>query len=229
MQLIDPHHHLWDPPSGNYPWLSSHDPKESLIGDESLLRKPYLIDDFMADFGECEVVKSVHVQCGYDSARPVDETRWLQSVADSEPARGFPHGIVAFGDFSSDAIDSILKAHCQFPNVRGIRQILNFHSDPRLTYNDVDFLLDPVWRKNFALLEKYELSFDLQVYYQQMDESASLAREYPGVTIILNHAGMPAERDEDSLDGWRTGMRNLASCPNVSAKISGLAMCGVKS
>ena len=36
---------------------------------------------------------------------------------------------------------------------------------------------------------------------------------------------MPADRDDESIQGWRQGMQILAHCPNIVAKISGLAMC----
>ena len=42
--------------------------------------------------------------------------------------------------------------------------------------------------------------------------------------IILNHAGMPVDRDAEALSLWRTGMRALAAEPNVWVKISGLGM-----
>jgi predicted TIM-barrel fold metal-dependent hydrolase len=32
------------------------------------------------------------------------------------------------------------------------------------------------------------------------------------------------DRDADGIAGWRKGMRELASCPNVAVKISGLGM-----
>ena len=42
--------------------------------------------------------------------------------------------------------------------------------------------------------------------------------------MMLNHAGLPLERDADSIRRWRTGMRTLATQKNVAAKISGLGM-----
>ncbi len=41
---------------------------------------------------------------------------------------------------------------------------------------------------------------------------------------MLNHAGMPVERDPAGVETWRSGMRALAECDNVVAKISGLGM-----
>jgi predicted TIM-barrel fold metal-dependent hydrolase len=42
--------------------------------------------------------------------------------------------------------------------------------------------------------------------------------------VIVNHAGMPTDRDDAGLKAWRDGLALLAERPNVSCKISGLAM-----
>jgi predicted TIM-barrel fold metal-dependent hydrolase len=55
-----------------------------------------------------------------------------------------------------------------------------------------------------------------------MADAAALARAYPDVLIILNHAGMPVDRDEEGIRLWQRGMRELAIAPNVVVKISGL-------
>jgi predicted TIM-barrel fold metal-dependent hydrolase len=39
---------------------------------------------------------------------------------------------------------------------------------------------------------------------------------------VLDHAGMPIERDAEGLARWRSAMARLAQCPNVHVKISAL-------
>jgi predicted TIM-barrel fold metal-dependent hydrolase len=55
-----------------------------------------------------------------------------------------------------------------------------------------------------------------------MADSVRLARDFPGVTFVLLHAGMLADRTRDGWTRWREGMRSLAACPNVCVKLSGL-------
>ncbi|WTT98038.1 amidohydrolase family protein [Streptomyces sp. NBC_00076] len=81
---------------------------------------------------------------------------------------------------------------------------------------------DPSLRTNFGRLAALGLSFDLQIYPHQMEQAAVLARAFPDVRIILDHAGMPISRTEPSLATWREQMRHLARCPNVACKISGI-------
>jgi predicted TIM-barrel fold metal-dependent hydrolase len=73
-------------------------------------------------------------------------------------------------------------------------------------------------------LAKYGLSFDLQIYPSQMRTAAKLAAAHPDTAMILNHTGMPVDRDADGIRLWREGMRTLAAQPNVSTKISGFGI-----
>jgi predicted TIM-barrel fold metal-dependent hydrolase len=220
--IIDPHHHLWDLERFSYPWLMADPPPPSVAGDVRPIAKTYLLHDYLADAAGLNLVKSVHVDAGMDPRQPVAETKWLQSIADRH---GFPHGIVARAELHRKDVQSILEAHCESPNMRGIRHIVNWHPDPTKTFVDRDDLLrDRDWLQGFGLLHSYGLSFDLQIYPSQMRDAAGLAAQFPDTTIILNHAGMPVDRDAEALVLWRDGMAALAALPNVYAKISGLGM-----
>lgn len=228
MQVVDPHIHFWDLDTHHYPWLAT--PGRSFVGDASALKHNYLPDDLLHDAADVEVIKAVHVEANHDPADPVEETRWLQSLADTGQsvhgiARRLPDGIVAAADLSAADVAQTLAAHAAFANTRGIRQILNRH--PNVLYNYVarDYLDDPAWRHNFALLARFGLSFDLQLYPSQMMQATALAHAHPYIQIIVNHAGMFVDRDTiGGFRQWRDGLRALAAAPNVAIKISGLAM-----
>ena len=223
MSIVDPHHHLWDPTVNHYPLLNGpmHDRG---WGDWSPLRKPYLVTDLLADARTQGLVKSVHVQGNFDPANPVGETEWLERLANDPASRGFPHAIVAFANLADPEVRTVLDGHARYSRVRGIRQVLNRHTNPQLNRAEHDWLATPAWQDNLGVLREYGWSFDAQVYYQQMPALAALARRYPDLQIIVDHAGMPAERDPDGLEGWRRGMRLLAECPNVAVKLSGYGM-----
>jgi predicted TIM-barrel fold metal-dependent hydrolase len=57
-----------------------------------------------------------------------------------------------------------------------------------------------------------------------MAQAAKLAADASNTQIILNHAGMWADRDLAGWKAWKAGMRELASRPNIAVKISGLGM-----
>ena len=222
--IVDAHMHLWDLDKIRYPWLTPPLPL-GITGDVSSIAKTYLLDDYLRDAGgatgKLQVAKVVHVEAGANPADSLKETRWLQSIAD---ARGYPQALVAHAELNSPNVETLLAEHASHRNVRGIRQILNWHPDPNKTYTPRDLLADPTWERGFALLRKYGLSFDLQIYPGQMHVAAQLAARHPDTPIIVNHTGMPVDRDAAGLQAWRAGMQALAQQPNVVAKISGLGM-----
>lgn len=223
MSIVDPHHHLWDPAGAHYPLLAGpmHDRG---WGDWSPLRQPYLVADFLSDARNQDLVKSVHVQVNRDPANPVAETAWLDELASHPQSQGFPHAMVAYANLAAPDVREILDGHARYARVRGIRQVLNRHDDPRLNRAEHDWLSMPQWQDALGLLVGFGWSFDAQLYFPQMPTLAALARRHPDLRIVIDHAGMPVDRDEASLDGWRRGMRLLASCPNVSVKLSGYGM-----
>lgn len=181
--------------------------------------------EFLEGAGDIEVLKVVHVEAGQDPKNPVDETRWLQSLAEAPGNHGMPQAIVAYADLSAPDVETVLAAHRESKNVRGIRQILNVHPDKHFDYVGRHFMREPAWQQGFERLKDFGLSFDLQLYPAQMPEAAALARANPDTPIVLNHTGMFVDRT--SVEGWRQwrdGMRLLAQCPNVSVKISGMGM-----
>jgi predicted TIM-barrel fold metal-dependent hydrolase len=223
MRIVDPHHHLWDLHLHSHPWLTGRG-ASALLGDIAALRRDYPLAEFLADAMDVDLVASVHVQAEVAREQAVDETRWLQAIADAPDSRGFPHGIVAYADLAASDVERTLEAHAACANLRGIRQILNRHPDPALSSANRDYMREDAWQRGFAALRRHGLSFDMQLYWPQMIDGAITARRHPDIQIVLDHAGMPLERDEDGIEGWRGGMRCLADCPNVAVKISGLGM-----
>lgn len=226
LRIIDSHHHLWDCQAHHYPHAAApmHDRG---WGDWSPLRANYLVQNFLQDAAQLEreeLVKSVHVQANFDPRRPVGESAWLDAVASDPASRGFPHGVVAYANFADPQVNELLEAHARYPRVRGIRQVLNRHRDPAFNRAEHDWLSMPEWRDRLGLLRARGWSFDVQVYYPQMADVAALARRWGDIQFVLDHAGMPIERDDASMAGWREAMRALAKCPNVAVKLSGFGM-----
>ena len=222
LSLTDAHMHLWDLQRLRYPWLTPPLPV-GITGDVTPIARNYLLDDYLRDAaaGGVRVEKLVHVEAGAHPEDALAETRWLQSLSD---VRGFPHAIVAHAQLESPEAAALLEQQAGHAAVRGIRQILNWHPDPAKTYTPHDLLEAQPWQAGFARLARHGLSFDLQIYPAQMPAAARLAARHPDTLLILNHTGMPVDKDEAGVKLWRRGMRLLAAQPNVAVKISGLAM-----
>lgn len=220
--IIDPHMHLWDLDRHYYAWLQDTPLPNNPAGDMApIAYRSYGLDDYLADTAGWNVVQAVHVECGLPPKDQLSETDWLQGLADT---RGVIAGIVAGAWLEDAGVEPLLEAQAARPNVRGVRQIVSWHADPAKTYGDRDLLRDAAWREGYALLAKHGLSFDLQLYPSQMPTAAELAAAHPDIPVIINHAGLPTDRDEAGLTAWREGLALLAEKPNVSCKISGLAM-----
>ena len=215
--IIDAHHHLCDF-SRSYPWLQGPEEPFRYHGNDRPLRRNYFIEDYLADAQEFELAGSVHVENG--AADPLWEAEWIQNVHDSD---GLPSVQVAKASLADPGVLSRLERLASIPSVRGIRDILNWHPDPRYTHTSrPDLIADPRWLEGFSQLSSLGLSFDLQIFPDQLDQAGQLAANHPDTTIILDHAAMPIHCDLASLRDWRSGMERLAKQPNVVTKISAL-------
>lgn len=216
LQIVDPHIHLWDLWTRIYP----HFEKPGPGGANATICRSYLIDEYLEEGrDEFEIVGAVHVEAF--PTDPIKETVTLQAVADTGK---LPLVIVGNGDLGSKAFPALLDQHQRYPIFRGIRQVVNMHPDPKRSYTTRDLMAEPQFLEGLRELGRRGLSFDLQLYPHQMETAAALAAKAPDTQIILNHAGMWADRD---LAGWRqykAGLRMLAAQPNIVAKISGLGM-----
>lgn len=225
IKIVDAHHHLWDLNNKDtkYSWLMVTE-GEAFFGDYAAIRKNYLLDDYIEDTKNQNIIKSVHVQAEHDDDKPVNETAWLQSLADTHSSK-LPNAIVAFADFSKNNVSEILDAHQEYKNTRGIRQILSYNKDePKYSHATEDFMKNSTWVENFKYIRNRNLSFDIQIYKHQMEDAVNLANKYNDVLFILNHTGEPCYQSKEYIESWEQNMKKLAKCENVVAKISGLGM-----
>ena len=225
IKIVDAHHHLWDLNNADtkYSWLMVTE-GEAFFGDYAAIRKSYLIEDYLEDAKNQNIIKSVHVQAEHDDDKPVNETAWLQNLADTHSSK-LPNAIVAFADFSKKNVSEILDGHQEYKNTRGIRQILSYNTDePKYSHATEDFMKDSSWVENFKHIRNRNLSFDIQIYKHQMEDAVNLANKYNDVLFILNHTGEPCYQSKEYIESWEQNMTKLAKCENVVAKISGLGM-----
>lgn len=216
---IDTHHHIWL--RKDVAWLADP-PIPRMFGDYFGIRRDYPVEEFINDVRSQGVTKSVHVTAMWGPSRALDETRWLQSVADKQ---GFPHGIVCNADLTGVDVESELKAQKQFPNLRGVRQMLYWDTDSvRQGAPRPDLCNSPDFRRGFSLLDKLGLHFELQVYPGQAAFAVELLKAFPNTPMILVHAGMLTARTQVAIDEWRTALTMMAAFPNLHVKISGLGM-----
>jgi predicted TIM-barrel fold metal-dependent hydrolase len=226
-QIVDPHHHLW-PEGGSM---------------------PYGVDDLVADTTSGHnLVASVFVECraayrtdGPEHLRPVGETEFVAASA-ADLAERYPSappiaGIVAHVDLRlGSELAEALDAHVEAGDglFRGIR-----HSTSHALESEAltiagrapaGLAADESFRSGVRLLGARGLTYDTWQYHYQLQELTDLARVAPETVIVLDHFSTPvgvgsfAGRRDEIFEEWRVGISELAACPNVVAKIGGLAM-----
>ena len=225
--ICDPHHHFWR--------------------DSFLSNAAYLLDDLLDDAKDHNVVSTVFIEClaeyrteGVEALRPVGETEFVEAIASQCAAAGHrtqaAKGIVGFADLLlGDGVGAVLDAHMAVSKrFRGIRHaggwdasnnVRNSHTKPF-----EHLFLDTTFRRGLAQLAPRRLTFEAWLYHTQIAELTDLARAFPDTTIILNHYGGPLGigpyegRAQEVFEVWKPAIAELAGCPNVVAKLGGLAM-----
>ncbi len=231
LPICDPHHHLWDL-------------------QPARVAPRYLLDEIVADVGAGHnVVSTVFIECGAmfknagpEALRPVGETEFVNGVAAMSASGLYGKTRIAAGIIGTaslrlgDAVAAVLDAQMAAGGgrFRGIRLGAAWDSNESVpshrTKPGSGLLLRDDFRTGFAHLAPRKLTFEAWLYHHQIPDVTSLARAFPGTTIILNHFGGPlgigpyAGRAKDIFAEWRKSISELATCPNVVAKLGGINM-----
>lgn len=218
--FIDAHQHFWDLGRNPYPWLQDAEPIPFRYGDYSALKRNYLPADLARDTQGFAPTKTVHIEAEWDRRTPVEETKWLTTLA---ATTGRPTACVAHAALDGADVEAVLTAQARHRLVRGIRHKPVTSATRTDAQRGVPGSMDDErWRKGFAMLQRHGFSFDLQAPWWNLDQAAELARDFPAIQIVINHTGLPADRSREGLEGWRRALEGVARAPNVAIKISGL-------
>ncbi|WP_299949461.1 amidohydrolase family protein [uncultured Ruegeria sp.] len=218
-EIIDPHHHLWDL-ANPYPWLQNP-MGVGVGGDLNAIAQNYLLSDYLRDCSSYDLRGAVHVEADYERSRAEEETTWVQSILNgSEIATG----LVVYAPLQNSNVGALLDTHLSnSAHVKGVRQILCWHQKPQFCFVDDPSLMDSAaWRRGLNELAKRNLSFDLMVYQQQLNQAHNVIAAHPDVFFVINHTAMPEDRSTAGFAQWRDDLKRVSNLPNVAIKISGL-------
>ncbi len=215
-KIIDTHHHLWDPTNGKYNWL--------IADGHEVFNKVYLHKEFEQDIANLNLIKSVHVQAEINLSETIYETKWLQDYYNNQSLhdRKLPNAIIGFADFLDTKVEQTLQEHLKYPNFRGIRQILNFDKkNKNISHATFDYLKNDLWVKNFGLLKKFDLLFDLSILINQTEDAENLIKKYDSTLFIINHTLCPHDITNENINLWLDKIKILSKYENVAMKLSG--------
>ena len=216
--IIDTHVHLWNmrnpDPGLAWVWLDK-DADHPVLGNiDAIKMLSYNIDNLWAEARFADVSAFVHVQAAIGSDDPVKETIWLTRMRESSPV---PFTIVADAELGTDDAMRQLDMHGESPYFVGVR---DFRSEPMLASGEII----PRFEESLTVMAGRNLVFDLDCEWPNMSAARDLALRHPDLTVVLQHIGFPRRRDNEYFTHWVDGMRTLAEAPNITCKISGLAM-----
>lgn len=220
MNIIDAHHHYWDPISNYHPWLRDEPMIEFRYGDYSSIRKPFMPADYAACSGNWNIVATVTMEGEWNPADPLGEARWIQQLHDDT---GKPAAHVAQAWLDRTDLRVELDAFQSLPIVRSVRH--KPRANPA-SGGPAGGMLDKAFQDGFKLLGDYGLMFDLQTPWWHLHEAIELAQAAPDVPIILNHSGLPSDRSKAGLDAWQRAVAAFAELPQALVKISGIGVAG---
>lgn len=221
--IIDAHHHFWEPGRNFHPWLSGTETIPFRYGDYSAIKGDYLPEHYFADAAGHNVVQTVYVETEWDPRDPLGETRYIHELAQRH---GVPNAVVAQAWLDAEDAADLLADQAAFERVRSVRHKPGGPTCLAEVGSQCTLMSDDRWRRGYAELQRHGLHFDLQTPWWNLDEAGRLARDFPAIQLILNHTGLPCDRNPQGLAAWRAALARLAEWSNVALKISGLGLAG---
>ncbi len=230
MPIVDAHHHLFGSLDDTIHYRLE-DLREDIAGGHRVLGTVYV-----------EGYESGWRTTGPEALRPVGEVEMIVGLTGAPiQTRHGPcqvaAGVVAYADLThGDAIAELLEQQrvAGQGRLRGVRhrtatddgtvgRLIEDRPRPHL-------LGDPAFRRGFAHLDRFGLSFDAWIYHTQLSELIELADAFPNTPIVLDHVGGPIGVAEwkpkraEVLAHWERDLRALAARPNVHVKVGGMGM-----
>jgi L-fuconolactonase len=196
---VDAHQHFWRYNEQEYGWI-----------DDSMaaLRRDFLPADLKPELEGNGFQGCVAVQ----ARQTLEETRWLLELAARAP---FILGVVGWVDLRSPRLRFELEPLAKNPKLVGVRHIVQSEPDER-------FLLQPDFLRGIAMLEEFNLAYDILIYTRHLPVAAEFVAKFQRQRFVLDHLAKPPIKS-GAIEDWARGVRELASFPNVHCKLSGLA------
>lgn len=194
----DTHVHLFNLKDFSYPWLENN-PE---------IRRNFSISDFRTASRRSNVDKIVFMESG---ARPEESLAEIDWVLEEAKLDERLRGIVARGDVNQDGdIVPGIEHLTATKLVKGIRGRLN-----------QELIQSKAFVRGMKILAGHQLSMDLLLRPSLLSPAAKAIRHCPDTVFILDHLGYPDIKTGE-VDLWKRGIVEIAQCPNVNCKISGI-------
>jgi L-fuconolactonase len=199
-RIVDAHQHLW---------VISERPYEWLLPEYEILYRDYRQSDVQQDLEKHGIGATVLVQASDSYA----DTFFLLSVAQEANQISGIVGWVPM-DRPEEAL-AALKIFGREPVFKGLRALTHLYRNP-------DWIAGPEVSKTLGAMAIQGLSLDyVAISPPHREAILAVAKRHPELSIVLDHFTKP-DISAGEWEPWASAMRELAECPNVYSKISGL-------
>ena len=198
MLKIDSHQHFW-----------KYDPvRDSWIDEQmSVIQKDFFPKNFEPVLKANSIDGCVVVQSDQSEA----ENHFQITNADNHD---FVKGIVGWIGLSAANVEEKLEYFSQFKKLKGFRHVLQ--GEPQR-----DFMLRAEFLNGISLLNKYNFTYDILVFPDQLKFVKQFVEKFPEHRFVIDHIAKPYIKD-NIIEGWQQDMRAIAEHKNVYCKISGM-------
>lgn len=195
--FIDAHQHFW-----------KYNPVRDNWIDETMgiLKKDFLPKDLIPILKRNGIDGCIAVQADQSET----ETQFLLDLAKDNP---IIKGVVGWVDLMNENVESRLAHFSKDLKFKGVRHILQVEVE--------DFMLRPDFQNGISKLAKFNLTYDILVLPNQINNVITLVKKFPNQVFILDHIGKPYIK-LGKIKYWKEAISELASYPNVYCKISGM-------
>ena len=198
MIRLDAHQHFWQYSPAEHTWMTA---------SMGVLQRDYLPADLEPLLLTAAMDGSIAVQ----ARQSLEETRWLLQLAREN---SFIRGVVGWVDLCSPSVAEELEEFAGNPHLVGVRHVLQDEPDDA-------FMLRPEFRRGIAQLAPFGLVYDILIHPRHLSAAHELVSEFPAQQFVLDHIAKPAIA-EGLREPWARDLRDLARCPNVACKVSGM-------
>lgn len=195
---IDAHQHFWTYNPQGYAWIT---------GEMAALQRDFLPPDLKPLLEENGFEGCVAVQ----ACQTPEEAPWLLDLAHRHD---FIRGVVGWVDLCAADAEADLQALAADRKFVGVRHVVQAEPDDR-------FLLRDDFCRGIALLQRYDLAYDLLVFPRQLPAAVEFVQRFPNQRFVLDHIAKPPIASGE-MEPWATLIRDLARHPNVHCKLSGM-------
>lgn len=199
--IVDAHHHVWDPATADYPWLTD---------DVAVIRRRFTPGDLAPELAAAGVDATVLVQ----TRSSQEETAEFLALAADTP---FIRGVIGWVDLTDPGVAEAIAALRADPaqdRLVGIRH--QAHDEP-----DSEWLLRDDVVRGIGAVGAAGLAYDLLVRPRELPAALQLARALPDVRFVIDHLAKPPIAAGE-LEPWRDVISGFSGLDHVACKVSGL-------